>query len=1211
METQTIQALAAITDEGLFERIATAVLRLVPEYEGFAHTGINADGRTRKSPVDGLRFLGEGGSRLIIAHHTITARDALERKWLRDPLTVKQRRGSSSLSLAGDLIKTIEIVDAERVSAPQLAATLVLTTSQEPDEALIRKAVAVGRASDVTVDVWTRSRIAAKLDTDPRGQFIRRKLLGIEAELLSRPLLDELSTASIATFAAGDDPATRVWREMDTQLATARRPLTFIAAPSGSGKTVASHKALQTHRAAGGVALILPHIAVEQSLTLEQAVMTALHQLHPSLIPGQNVFSVFSEEEPLLLLVEDVSRSAQPQRLIEKLVGWTPQSDGDGAPPWQVLCPVWPHLLRGIRSQLQDRIAALTLRPEDMTVDEATALVLACARRAHIGLDEHLARQIAAALGSDPLLIALNREWGEPRPEMVIERFVDDVLLRAQARSALIAAELRAGLLGLGQAMLEHRTLHPAWNEIIGWDLAPTIITAIRSLALDGDILGIENPALDARLRFRHDRVRDWLLITAMLKLEQQGTLAEATLADPALSEIVGMALVRAGAPDGFRARVQALAPLALFHGLRVAPVGAKATGNVASAAMDWLRDPANHGTATKTLRWQAMAAVETVEGAFMLEMIGLFQAQWPMGLVARLRNGDISGGVALSKRFGLRSVVYWTRDALAASRERRQKMVEALIALIDGDDNKVAKKRWALIEFAGVFGDPMIAPALERLWARDESRTENLGIYLWGMARCATPETAPRLLDPVCAAWGQLSDIQSEDAMASPRNDLAAYAIRYGFERAVPVGALNYLIERARQPDLNWQIEYLLHGVDHPAAILFEIERGAERMRLGNSSYTFNNQARDHWERRVEGLVASMSQTSRDVVLGLWQDENEDEHRRRTAFDFWAASRGASDLSILRAAGEDPILGERIQRQRLQRGDSLAIPRLIQTIESDMGMHWWFYVRYVWSGSLYHALDLALAREASKSLPDEDTQYEIGSTLTRPLMRLSPSQAEPVLLRYWDKFGGTKHFVQAALYIATPELLEKAAATIAASPEPANLFEHLTSHYGLSTKGEAGITREAQIKALAPYLGILSPEDLRDLADACNKKGWFNLRRELIDPRLRPVDLEIPEAFRVTLDENLERGHSTWIEYRIDELRKADVSWASIAAVLRSWLATQPSIHALELAKHTILHAGDADDVIILEVWPGTDDALRLAVTADLNFALRRRNRH
>ena len=1212
METHTIQALAAITDEGLFERIATAVLRLVPDYEGLAHTGINAAGKTRKSPVDGLRFLGEGGTRLILAHHTITAPESLARKWLLDPATVKQRSGSKSpLPAAGDVVKTIEIVASERTSTPQLAVTLILTTNQEPDEALIRKVVAVGRTSNVTIDVWTRSRIAAKLDTDPNGQFIRRKLLGIDAELLSRSLLDELSAASIAAFDAGDDLATRVARELDGRLVTSLSPVTFLAAPSGSGKTVASHKALQARQAAGGVALIIPHIALEQALTLDQAVMTALHQLHPSLMPGQNVFTLFSEEDPLFLLIEDVSRSSQPQRLIELLASWAPKAESNATSPWRALCPVWPHLLGGVRSQLQDRIAAMTLRPEPMTLDEATSLVSACARRAHDVLEEHQARKIAAALGSDPLLIALNRDWVAPRPERVIESFVNDALSRLQAGSGLITAELRAAMIALGQTMLEHRALDPAWNEILRWNLGPETIAAIRALAKEGEILRVEGSTPDAPLRFRHDRVRDWLLVTAMLQLERQGMCSDATLADPALAEIVGAALVRAGAPDALRDRIQAIAPLALFHGLRVAPVGITPTRSIAEAAMAWLRNPANHGTSTETLRWQAMVAIEAVEGAFMLELIRLFQREWPMGMVARLRNGDVGGGVALSARYELSRVAYWTRDALVAASARRREMVEQLIAQIDGDDNKVEKRCWALIEFADVFGEPALAPALERLWARDESRTDSLGIYLWATARCATPETAARLLDPVCAAWGQLSDKPKENRMPSPRSELAAYDIRFGFERAVPVGALDYFIERAKQPDLSWEIEYLLHGVDHPTAILFEIDRGAERLRAGDNSYTFNNHAREHWGRGIDEWGTPMSQPSRDVVLELWQDVSQDVHRRRAAFDFWAASRSTVDLAILRAAADDQHLGERILRHRLMRGDTLATPALIDRLDGEGGMYWWSYVRYVWSGSLYQALDRALAREAAKPLPDENGQYEIGSTLTRPLMRLPPSHAEPMLLRYWDKFGGTMHFVQAALYIATPKLLALAASTIAASPEPAKLFTHFTMHYGLNTVGEVGIIREAQIRALSPYLSILRPEDIRDLGEACHKMAWFDLRREVIDPHLLPADLAKPETLRYALDETLEHPHSAWIEHKIDDLRKADVSWANLCAELRSWLATQPSANALESAKHTILYAGDADDVATLDVWPGTDEEFRLAVKTDLLFAIRRRNRN
>lgn len=51
---ETVRALSEITDAGLFEHLATAVLRAAkPELYGhLTQTGINAEGKPVKSPVD-------------------------------------------------------------------------------------------------------------------------------------------------------------------------------------------------------------------------------------------------------------------------------------------------------------------------------------------------------------------------------------------------------------------------------------------------------------------------------------------------------------------------------------------------------------------------------------------------------------------------------------------------------------------------------------------------------------------------------------------------------------------------------------------------------------------------------------------------------------------------------------------------------------------------------------------------------------------------------------------------------------------------------------------------------------------------------------------------------------------------------------------------------------------------------------------------------
>jgi hypothetical protein len=114
----TIRKLSEMTDEAAFERLATAILRDARlEYASLLHPGVNTEDKTVKSPVDGIGFvLGAKPRHLIAAHHTTCARDGLHKKWLHDPATVRPRKGGRPTAPAGDLIKTVEIVNAERTA---------------------------------------------------------------------------------------------------------------------------------------------------------------------------------------------------------------------------------------------------------------------------------------------------------------------------------------------------------------------------------------------------------------------------------------------------------------------------------------------------------------------------------------------------------------------------------------------------------------------------------------------------------------------------------------------------------------------------------------------------------------------------------------------------------------------------------------------------------------------------------------------------------------------------------------------------------------------------------------------------------------------------------------------------------------------------------------------------------------------------------------
>ena len=158
MGTQdTNQALAEITDEGLFERVAMSVLRIAdPQCVAVAHPGVNANGKTRKAPLDGIGFVpGANPPQLVAVHHTTTAVSDLRAKRLNDPAKVKPRNPRRKPTAPpGDLVKTASIVAAERMRTPELRATLVLTSNEEPDEALVRDVMAAGAAHQIEVKFY-------------------------------------------------------------------------------------------------------------------------------------------------------------------------------------------------------------------------------------------------------------------------------------------------------------------------------------------------------------------------------------------------------------------------------------------------------------------------------------------------------------------------------------------------------------------------------------------------------------------------------------------------------------------------------------------------------------------------------------------------------------------------------------------------------------------------------------------------------------------------------------------------------------------------------------------------------------------------------------------------------------------------------------------------------------------------------------------------
>lgn len=1227
---RTIQALAFITDEGLFERLATTILREAdPLYKPLIQTGVNVGGRTVRAPLDGICFVpGAEPPHLIAVHHTTTARNNLKRKWLHDPgAATSPDKSKKPSTLPGDFIKTATMVAEERKKVPYLQATLVLTTNQEPSAAVISEVEAAGRAHDIKIDFWSCSRLAHFLDNSPIGHWIRHQFLQIEQELLSSELLHELSLKSLKINHPPDDDRAWIPRTLDETLALSlHRDVTFVVAGTGQGKSVACYRRLVSHVQAGGFGLVLSHDVVASATTLDQAISDALRQLHPALASDEETaLSICSPERPLLLVVEDINRADRTQFLAEKIARWShTQADtkdkksetedkSSWETKWHLLCPLWPETLALLGDQARKSIEPLLVSAGSFSENEGRDAVLARARLVDNELSPLSALSISESLGHDPLLIALYDFDNTPDPSQVIGQFVDASLSRtAAAAKDHPSAEYRKALRVLAEGMLVHRQIDPHWINVSDWeDVQGEPSHLISRIAYDGELIRLTDSTVNQRLVFRHDRVRDWILADAVVELERRNALPTCIVAEPYYAEVIGAVLFSSSLGSSFLRRVAKANPLALFHALRLFGDTTQSSYNAILQAIDsWLDNPAMHNRSNLCLRLEALAMLAETDSHYIPLIVRKFPDRTFSTQLARLRNGDTSGGIELCVTLGPGISDSW-RDVQIEHAKLRHgtKLSRDLDDLLRRDDLN-GSIRFGALRLAGHIGDPSLAHAIETCWNIDDEKLNHLAEYLWAFGQCCGNEPA-RFLGPVCDAWAALPDEPKSEGESSPREDLAAYELRFAFRRWPPHTAIDYFVQRATHDNLKWPITVMLNGIDHPKALEFVVqELAAVRRQIeGTESFSyFTFKTEDEW-RRAQEEGRPMSDESREFLLRLWLDDENDKFLRTEAFSLWAATKRDDDLNVLRTVSVPDELAGRIFAQRLVCGDRQAIPAMIDKLRTNDNDYWWWFGRYLWTPELTDELDRFLVNrgeQAKRVWFEHCAADRITSDL---IIRLPTEDAERLLLKHWNHLCFSAYFFQAALYVATNPLLKVASAAHRDCPKPVRLM--MLWGMRLRTEGHPGLNRENQVLALTPYLDLLFDMDILILWEECNHRGWFATRKKLLDSRLKPpfvqriwnLDCAIKE-----LDSMVEKKRQYWIGPWIDQSLKTGVSWSEILAALIAWLDDRQSLEALEIVASAIARRGVRKDLSLLRTYEGMSENRVKELIHDAEFAVRRR---
>lgn len=1191
--TDTRDRLGKIASPDAFEALATAVLREAePAYASIIHVGTNTDGRAIRSPVDGIAiYTGEGNRRLLMAQHTITARKDLRVKWLDQT--------------KGDVAKAKAILTHERGRNAVESATLVLTSTCDPSEELIRD-VHAEAGSALTIDLWPASRIADFLDRHPEGQWLREQQFGNAAKRLSSSQAREISAKSVADYLPLIPRAEAVARSIDRLLADfakGGRGAGFVIGESGLGKSVALRRLSDEWLTDGGIALVLPHEFVEQSSTIEQAIALCLRHWSPALELGcgHAALSLADSDRPLLLIVEDVNRSANPRRMIERLVAWSvSKKEGEKGSidthPWRLLCPVWRGNSGLSDTQLRDHVAQRSFMVERFERAEAVVAIAARAAAAGVSLTPLQQDDLAEAFGDDPLLIGLNRRWSAPNPEGAIQSYIDSNIAE-MADDRLLAGDIRHALQSLCERMVEARCIYPTWAQIRSWFSNDDDLPALRRLIEQGRVIHQSAQTGSEQLAYRHDRVRDHLLCAAVVRLIGGDRLAEHLWQEPYYAELIGLAL-----PNLPKSAIHNAAnhnPPALFAALQNKGLDQHRRDRLVEAARSWIGSADFEAEANDQQRHHAMRFLARTDADFVIELAKRFPFSFPQ-IEAMVRNGSARAGAAHCASSDPGTNDGWRDRMIGHALSRHPNFIPDLSALICSADITPKLLEGAL-NLAGEIGDPKLCDALAARWASGDGKTLTSG-WLWASLRCCPPIDHP-LARELCDIWAKMptKERRGDNKFDSnPRWDIAGYSLPWGFKRKPEPASMAFMIARSRKDRrLEHALTSILKKVDSPDAVLYIAEicgRISRRAAKSGGFSIFGSDLSREWSPNENGQT--LSEASRAALEPIWRNKRRNRFDRKTAFLIWKQTPTTEELAELSTLEADPVLADDALHRRLRAGDQSALPLLKQRIwNSERGQYWWFDARRVGLGGLQDDV-MRFLNERRANPPSAGTSSDGDYIVSELLMDQRNDFASSMIMAHWDHLQSSPVFVQAALFLARPETVSLAHIAISESDEPGKLLEHIDSHWGVKTYGRPGISEIAQLQTLEPILSEISLLQHGDLYishffEAANGLGALDWRKEHLDPLIAKADRgscpHKKQALFTSLDREVEvnAGRESrwfhidhWFERREEELW----SRASLIEIVVEWACRRDSEPAAALLCETLLCFGERNDLRSLD---------------------------
>ena len=1213
----TREALAAITDRGEFELLATAVLRLIePDCAAVIHHGLNAKGEPVKGAVDAwCRVPGTDRPRFVLVQHTTTDRQKLRSKWL--------------MGRDGDLPKAGVEATKLRAYFPDAIFRLFLSTNFVPGTELQRDVYSAAAQRGLDVTIVDQSRLADYLDT-PEGQYLRRKVLRIEADSLSKPLLAELSRKSAdlhaQRFLSGEMPV-RVERETDRQVAAALHDQTVtlhcLVADAGFGKSTTASLILTEHIDAGGFGLWISESVLAVAVSLEDAITRTLCSLHPSLSPETaSLWRKLCVDDRLLLLLDDINPTVNREALLRKLQGWTaPSARGPSTTAsrgFVGLCPVWTHVWEATRDPNKKFSWVSTTLLGPMQPPEAAFAIHELAALSRRAVTEEQALACAENLNCDPYLLGIfgvllkQTSAGADPVELtrdVVAQYVNFVLRNAVSRSSgkFTIHDYQETLAALSTQMLLRKDLRPRWCQVRDW-LKESAETHVREAAefLRRDSVIYRLVDGDA-LVFRHDRLMQHLLRESISHLFQ----CEDVIGEVFYAELLGQSLAISAPSEKTVAAITERNPLVLFEALRAIRDSSTAThAKIIDAVMQWVRRPEAQAI-PEALRQAIGATLMETDSPVILEIGRYLRPDYGV-LAACLRNGSAWAGACLLGQTGRHSFDpavrhTWRNAALNnAIRNHRPALVRQLDDILRRSDLSYEQSLGAIL-LAGYLAEQELADGIALCAEGAKQRDFLVAEALWAIGRCCGPE-AHNHLDRLFKLLQTVSDEKDRNDW-SPRRGVARNFRDFPTDTFHP-DTVAYIVRVAdEQPALRDLLYPLVHALDSPQALEHLARFKADQAKArGEDTVTSLYFSFSKWDRNSRDNYRRPTDDSLLRLRMIWQSDGEDCTVRSAAFKIWSWSADVRDINHLQTIPAGSPLYRTALWHRAELGDRSCISEIARVMREDE----WFanVAHHVWSKELYSVTEDWLEKIAEKAL--ENFDYT-ASCLGDLLSRIPATDAEQLLNAYWPGLREHRDFVQAALLIATPLTLMLADEAIR-SGAVRDPFAHLAMQMNDLRQRVPGWSAAKFLRGLEPYLDHLTADELWHYPLDCRWAGESQWCRDHIIPRMSDEMRRQHFADEVAIASEIEtiaNDSDRWRfpKYSFEHLLRNEADPRQIIKLAVAAFQSSPSLPRYTILAESIAELGNRSDIPLLnqvcgEPWAAKADDAR----ANAEFRLCRR---